>query len=1439
MQSSFLNEQGPGANAPVTRARSDPSRRVTILLGALVLILALGLRLYGIDWDDGGLFHPDERAILMQTQQLEFPGPGEFGDLLSAEDSPLNPGWFNYGSLPLYSLRTLQAAASPVTDWDLFDLRIPGRVMSSLADTVTVFLVFVIGARWYGRKVGLLASVLTALAVIHIQLSHFFAVDTILAMFIVATIMVLVRVAHTGRRCDAALAGVLFGLAVATKASAAPLALAIVAAHFISAFSESGDRFTLASWSRERLRLFIVGGLTTAVAAFAALVVAQPYMFLDFGQFWTDVTRESEMVRRIVDFPYTRQYVDTPSYVYQGWQLGMWGLGPVLGLAVWGGLAAGVVAAWRSRLKVDLVVLAWVIPYIAIVGWFDVKFMRYMLPVTPFLMLFAGRATWWIVDVVRRFPGLQRAAAPLIVGLLIVFTAHYTLAFESIYAKAHPANEASDWIAANAAPGSTILKEHWDEGLPELYRYDVKELPLYDHDDRSKLDTVAGMLSEADYMVVFSNRLYGTIPRLPDRYPITSAYYRQLFSGDLGYELVFTDDRSTSFLGVGYDADRFARVGLPTPDGFTEPGGVNLSFGWADESFTVYDHSRPMVFQNTGRQSPEDIETAILQQVQPVERKVGLLLTEDERAIQVANGTFADIVDLGPDTAGWSWIIWLLAIQGLGLVALPIGYVLFRPFPNRGYLLHKPLGLLLVAFVAWFMASVGIADFSRGSVVLAIAIWTVVGAAVGWPLRAEITGFLRTRWRMVFGMEALFLVAFLAFLAIRAANPDLWHPFRGGEKPMDFAYLNAVTRSTVMPPYDPWFAGGYLNYYYFGQFIVATMIRLTGIVPSVAYNLAVPMLFAMTVGGAFTVVHGLVERAQLRPGMVRTGAKSAAVAGLIGALFVTVIGNIDGLSQVLAGTNRVVFDNQPFGEFDFWGSSRMFAPDSGGNEITEFPFFSFLFADLHAHMIAIPFALLTLGLGVAAFLRVTSSPRGTPAVTIAGLAALGLSVGALRIINAWDFPTALGLAAIAVFAGEMLSRRGSTQARLGRGAIKVMFVAALSYVLFLPFHERYEVEAGLDRNEILSPLWRYISIYSIFLLGVAAYLAVEIRRVIRTGEVSDSAPAWLRKAPVNVGLAIVLFTAILTVVVATGQATLAFTLSGAAMLVAVWLFALRRRVADRMELGIATAIAAVALGLGAFPELFSVKDDIVRQNTVFKFYLQAWVLFGVASAYLLWRLWAMGAPAFSPDSWLTWPRARAAGVGTFALMMAAVLIYPVMATPVRLSDRFNTTDSGIDGAEFLSDAVYFDKEGPLTLSHDLAAIEWIGRNIEGSPTIVEGLSELYRWGNRISVYTGLPAVIGWDWHQRQQRPEYADVVTERRFEVDNFYGTRNANQAVDLLRKYDVKYVYVGELERTHYLDAGIAKFDEMSLLGLTAVYREGPVVIYEYRDPATPVAGG
>ena len=242
----------------------------------VILSIALGLRLYGINWDQGGLFHPDERAILMRVNDLDFPAPSEVGNLVDPEISPLNPGWFNYGSLPLYALGAVKAVLSPATDLDLFDLRIPGRAVSALADTATVALLFLIGVRWFGFRVGVLAALLAAFAVIHIQLSHFFAVDGVMTLFIVGGVFFSIRVARSGRRLDSLLAGLMVGLGLATKFSVAPLVLTVIAAHLIYAFSRPGDALGFGDEDVEAVawrRWIAASGLVmSGVAALVALL---------------------------------------------------------------------------------------------------------------------------------------------------------------------------------------------------------------------------------------------------------------------------------------------------------------------------------------------------------------------------------------------------------------------------------------------------------------------------------------------------------------------------------------------------------------------------------------------------------------------------------------------------------------------------------------------------------------------------------------------------------------------------------------------------------------------------------------------------------------------------------------------------------------------------------------------------------------------------------------------------------------------------------------------------------------------------------------------------------------------------------------------------------------------------------------------------------------
>ena len=1439
-------DEGPPAESAAASQRPWHRRaRVVWAVLFIILSLALALRLYGIDWDGGGLFHPDERAILSKVSELDLPSIGDLPDLLDADKSTLNPNWFSYGSLPLYMLKGVDVAASPFTDLNIFDLRFPGRVMSAMADTALIGLIFLFGRAWLGNRVGLLAALFAALAVIEIQLSHFFAVDTFLALFGAGSVFFMVRVGYTGKKSDSLAAGVLVGLALATKASAAVLLVPLIFSHLLYIASEPGEFFRL-SRSPEEIRARAKSVLSRLLYAGAgivgALYVTQPYMFLDWGTYRESVTRESEMVRRITDLPFTRQYIDTPRYLYQFWQLGTYGLGPVLGMLAWGSLFISGVYALRKRRKFDLVVLSYVVPYLLITGWFDVKFLRYMLPILPFLLLYAARVLIWGLDIVRDWRPDLRYAGPVAIGLVVAVTAHYAISYETIYSRPHPAQATSDWIIENTPRDSLVLKEHWEEGLPRLEPRFREELELYNPDTDFKFDRISSQLARADYLVFYSNRLYATLPRLEERYPLSTRYYEKLFDGTLGYELVHTERSVPSFLGISYDEDTFGRTDLGEPAGYDADNGdlATISFGWADESFYVYDHPKTLVFQNVERLGEREIFARIQAIAPRQEPVVGLMLSDRDLVVQRAGGTISDITDFGTGTAGISWIIWLLAAQIIGILAVPLGFFLFKPLAGRGYLLSKVLGLLVVSFLAWFMASVGIMDFSRGSVLFSMLILGLISAVILVRNRGELTAYFRENSRLIVIMELIFLVTFFIFLFIRMANPDLWHPFRGGEKPMDFAYLNAVTRSTVMPPFDPWFAGGFLNYYYFGQFIVAMMIRLTGIETAIAYNLAIPLLFALSAGAIFAIVYALVDGARVSMGGAARLTRGPVLAGIGGVVFILFAGNLDGLVQVFQGASRALFQDQPFGDFDFWRSSRMFAAGSPGNEITEFPFFTFLFADLHAHLIAIPFTLLALGLAISVFFR-TLSARAGYFEQWAGVIFLGLAVGALRIMNAWDWPTYLALAGGALLAGHLLASNAPLPGRLIKGALMGVVMIGVSHLAYLPFHVNFELfNDGLGRSEFQTPLWRYWYVHAPFILLILSYIAWQAWAAV------PAAISWLgiegKQAAIFAGIPV----AIAIGLGIGGYGTVAFTGMLVLAILALVIAGVAART-PRLKYGLViAAMAVVALGIGGGVDLVTVSGDIGRMNTVFKFYLQAWILMGLASSYIAWRFASAGAFSLrrvDTRGWIggrRWAFAPALATGSrrvwvagVAVILVGVLIYPVMGTQDRLRDRFNTGKVTLNGLAYMEDAVQIEQGESIRLVHDLLAINWLQRNVKGSPVIVEGLTDLYHLGNRVSINTGLPTVIGWDWHQRQQRVGYADAVTRRRADVNRIYTSTDPDDAIRLMRKYDAKYLYLGELERVQYPEEGLAKFSAMEALGLHPVYINDEVTIYELAGQA------
>ena len=1436
----------------------------------VILVFALGLRLYGVNWDDSSnhSLHPDERSVVWTAQQLSLDSLKSPLELFDVQKSSLVPrppgatsghGVYDYGSLPFYLLGVVGwvvSAVPGVEDANMYDLTIIGRVLSALFDTGTVFVVFLIGRRLFNERAGLLAALFTAFAVLHIQLAHFYTTEAMLTFFSCLSFLFVVRLSEEGRRRDAVLAGAFFGLAMASKFSAAPMLAGFAVGVGLLALRNGAPVDTLIP-NPDALKPALRKLGIAAAFGFLVFAVAQPYAILDLPYYAAAAYQQSEMVRRVIDFPYTRQYDGSLPFAYHLWQFSVWGVGLPLAVLMWAGLGFTALRAALKRTRTDILLLAWFLPFFLITGLAEVKFLRYLLPVTPFLAIMAaslsdkGLTRLRALRPSRNFLygggvaglGLRRIRH----GLLLVRLCqrlhgcpprHPSLGLRQ---GAHPSRLGSRDGALGGEPAqSPFVPPHNPPAIRSLTTLPsstpTTRVSPYSGARPSTWPTPSPTPTTLSFSATVSTAASPPSPTDILSVPVTIGSSLRV---TLGFEVEYVAEAHPNFLGVTFLHDTFSRPGLKAPAALG-PGrlsGLALNLGHADDSFTNYEHPTPIILKKV---RPLDegairtlLETPLAGESVRAPPTPGIpergMLSEESAARQQAGGTFSDLFDRGSFANRFPTFVWYIAVQIIALAALPIGLLLFRRLPDRGYLLSKVLGLLFVGYLAWLLASLRILDFTPGGLWLMIVVVAAVSGLVAWRGRVGVVDFFRQRWRLILFCEVLFLVAFLSFYGVRAWNPDLWQPWRGGEKPMDFAYLNAVTRSTEMPPYDPWFAGGHLNYYYFGQFQIASLTKITGVLPSTAFNLAIALVFALTVGGAFSIVYNLAASrgggGDRAPPSIPGGPY---LAGITGAVFVAVIGNLDGAVQLGQAVWRFTFGEGAAGQFDFWRSSRVIDTSAqggldycGGCEITEFPFFSFLFADLHAHLIALPFAILALGLGLALLLG--AEKTCSTKAWAARIAALALTVGALFTINSWDYPTYLlfsvGVVVLAALIFTMGRVSGRTLVLAGTGVVGVWLLGIL---LFAPFHLSYEGSVGfpfVERHDFATPLYQYLAIHGIFLFISISYLLYRLWQEYPLRS-NDKAPTVLLTQALRsrklwpVASAAIL----LAIVVGFGYHTAAFALLVLIMagLVAVKTLA-KREEGSGPEL-FALLMLGVALALGIGVEFLKVNlVDPGRMNTVFKFYFHAWTLMALASAFFAWRLGAMAILR-------QFTVRRAAWTGALVILIAAGLVYPIAATPERSKHRFEDSPITIDGMAYMPTAVYYDDadrsgsiEPPeiLELGWDYRAIVWLQDNIEGSPVVLEGNSGLYTWGSRVSVYTGLPTVVGWDWHQQQQRWEDRDQVSVRRADVHSLYSTTDVGNAQRLIEKYGVRYVYVGQLERLYYPQAGLEKFEKMAQDGL------------------------
>ena len=535
----------------------------------LALICLAGIfRFYNLNWDLGNYFHPDERNIANAVSQIKF-------------FSQLNPHFFAYGGFPIYLYRLAGDLLSFTTkdmawvvNWG--NINIVGRFFSALFSTLTIIPLYFLAKRIADKKTAFLAITLYTFTVTSIQTAHYAVTESLLTLVGVSLCLFSILLLQKTSWLLTLILGVIFGVGLASKTSAMIFIVMPILAYLLIALR-----------GRHELKRVILQLIFFLIVSSAIFTIFSPYTFLDFGKFMESMQYESGVATGSLPVVYTLQFDHTIPYLFQMknffWQIGLDAIFCIFGY---------IFVLFTTIKKRDRKLLVFcILPliYFLYVGAWHTKFIRYMVPIIPFLLIASAIL---LMKIKSKFKLLGNI---LIWGIIAV-TIIWALAFFSIYLKPQTRISASEWVYHNIPYGARILNEQWDDGLPipiaqfSPGQYQITSLAMYDTDDAAKVQYLSANLSSANYIIFNSRRLYGTLINLTDKYPITSKYYKLLFAGKLGYQQVAQFSSYPSLFDLTINDDS------------------------SEETFQVYDHPKVIIFKNVASFNMQQLTRILNQQ---------------------------------------------------------------------------------------------------------------------------------------------------------------------------------------------------------------------------------------------------------------------------------------------------------------------------------------------------------------------------------------------------------------------------------------------------------------------------------------------------------------------------------------------------------------------------------------------------------------------------------------------------------------------------------------------------------------------------------------------------------------------------------------------------------------------------------------------------------
>lgn len=806
-------------------------------------------------------------------------------------------------------------------------------------------------------------------------------------------------------------------------------------------------------------------------------------------------------------------------------------------------------------------------------------------------------------------------------------------------------------------------------------------------------------------------------------------------------------------------------------------------------------------------------------------------------------------------------IVWWLALEAVGLAAFPFAFLLFRWLPDRGYATSKVLGLLLLSYALWIGGTIHLLPFHRASIAGLLALMALASLYL-LRRRPEVLSFFREHGLYVGVVEALFAAILGVGLWLRAFTPEISF----GEKVADLAFINAILRTRYFPFDDLWLAGEPLHWYYFGHINVAALTKLTGIPASITFNLAAVSMAALGGTAAFGIVYNLIAAGA---GFLR----KLAFAGLT-VVFLLLLTNIEGTFEILAAND--IGSQKFYGLLDIYGLNGPLRSDNwyptdfwwigravqiaSNWDLREFPFFSLLSGDLHAHLLGVPFHFLALALLLDLWRSDLSLDgwfwRRHPVRTIL----MALVLGAVGFAETWDLPALLLLLGLVALARNYGQERRLSIAVAWRSLAFALPIVVLALVAFAPYHVGLDsVSSGPRPIEVehRAPWWpldnaitrphHFIYAWLPFTWLMLTFTIVALAAGGRGSTAATAARGlgwWPHRtqtlaaaaSPALIPLA--LWTLLILVkrgpvglgeeVAARNASWVTWLLLGTLMALAVLALrrlALRPQGPDGQGAMFALMMGGVGLLLLFGMDFFWIDDPIgTRYNTLFRLGYQAWLFLSVATAYGLYyvvRHWPLRLPVRQAGlAWLA--TAKTAWVGMTVFFLALALVYPLPATLWRTVERpWTVLRNGdlTDSQQTLDGLAYIQHFNP-----DLyAAIQWLEANGDDA-IILQAVGDDYQAEHGLlSAATGVPTVLTWPTHIFRWH-DLGQPLEQRKADVATVYQTLSQIEAMALLEKYGVDYVFVGPLERERYGRDGLLKFERF----FPPVFRSPTVTIYQ-----------